>query len=54
MDSLHDAVRADGTPICKTRRDEPWQMREFGIVTPDGRHAQRLRGGPLGCGRLAS
>lgn len=36
VDSLHETVRAAGTPICKTLRDEPWQMREFGLVTPDG------------------
>ena len=36
IDSLHESVRATGTQICKTIRDEPWQMREFGLVTADG------------------
>jgi catechol 2,3-dioxygenase-like lactoylglutathione lyase family enzyme len=36
VDSLHDRVRTTDTEICKTIRDEPWQMREFGVVTVDG------------------
>jgi catechol 2,3-dioxygenase-like lactoylglutathione lyase family enzyme len=36
VDSLHDSVRAAGVQICKALRDEPWQMREFGLVTADG------------------
>jgi len=36
IDSLHESVRAAGGQICKTLRDESWQMREFGLVTADG------------------
>lgn len=36
IDTLHDAVRRAGALICKPLRDEPWQMREFGLVTADG------------------
>jgi len=36
VDALYESVCATGTKICKTIRDEPWQMREFGIVTVDG------------------
>ena len=36
VDSLHEAVRAAGAGICKPLRDEPWGMREFGVVTADG------------------
>lgn len=36
VDSLHDSVRAAGVSICKPLRDEPWKMREFGLVTIDG------------------
>jgi catechol 2,3-dioxygenase-like lactoylglutathione lyase family enzyme len=36
IDSLHDSVRAAGVQLCKPLRDEPWQMREFGVVTADG------------------
>jgi hypothetical protein len=36
VDALRDAVRKSGTPLCKTLRNEPWQMRKFGLVTPDG------------------
>jgi catechol 2,3-dioxygenase-like lactoylglutathione lyase family enzyme len=35
-DSLYNSVRAADARICKTIRDEPWQMREFGVVTADG------------------
>lgn len=36
IDSLHATVCGAGAPICKPLRDEPWQMREFGLVTADG------------------
>lgn len=36
VDSLHESVRTAGAKLCKTLRDEPWQMREFGVVTADG------------------
>lgn len=36
IDSFYEAVRNAGAEICKPLRDEPWQMREFGIVTVDG------------------
>ena len=36
INSLYDSVRAKGAQICKTIRDEPWGMREFGLVTADG------------------
>ena len=36
VDALHETVRATGAQICKALRDEPWQMREFGVVTADG------------------
>jgi predicted enzyme related to lactoylglutathione lyase len=36
IDSFHESVRAAGAQICKVIRDEPWQMREFGLVTADG------------------
>ena len=36
VDSLHESVRATDAKLCKTLRDEPWQMREFGVVTADG------------------
>ena len=36
IDSLHESVREAGAHICKPLRDEPWQMREFGLVTSDG------------------
>jgi catechol 2,3-dioxygenase-like lactoylglutathione lyase family enzyme len=36
VDSLHQSVCEAGVKICKTLRDEPWQMREFGLVTVDG------------------
>lgn len=34
--SLHESVRRAGARICKDLRDEPWRMREFGVVTVDG------------------
>lgn len=36
IDSLHDSVCRAGVQICKSLRDEPWQMREFGLMTADG------------------
>jgi uncharacterized glyoxalase superfamily protein PhnB len=36
IDLLHESVRAAGAQFCKPIRDEPWQMREFGVVTADG------------------
>jgi catechol 2,3-dioxygenase-like lactoylglutathione lyase family enzyme len=36
VDALYDSVRGAGVVICKTLRDEPWQMREFGLITGDG------------------
>jgi catechol 2,3-dioxygenase-like lactoylglutathione lyase family enzyme len=36
IDVFYDSVRAAGAQICKTIRDEPWGMREFGLRTADG------------------
>jgi uncharacterized glyoxalase superfamily protein PhnB len=36
VDALYESVRAAGARICKSIRDEPWKMREFGLVTADG------------------
>ena len=36
VDSLHKSVLSAGAKICKPIRDEPWQMREFSVVTADG------------------
>jgi len=36
IDSFYESVRAAGAQICKTIRNEPWGMREFGLVTADG------------------
>jgi uncharacterized glyoxalase superfamily protein PhnB len=36
INSYYDLVRGKGAKICKTIRDEPWGMREFGLVTADG------------------
>jgi len=36
IDSFYDSLRAKGAQICKPIRDEPWGMREFGVVTADG------------------
>src|SRR3954470_22173671 len=33
VDALYDSAREAGTVICKSLRDEPWEMREFGLVT---------------------
>jgi predicted enzyme related to lactoylglutathione lyase len=36
IDSYAQSVTVAGAKICKTLRDEPWGMREFGVVTVDG------------------
>lgn len=36
VDALYESVCSAGAEITKTLRDEPWQMREFGLVTADG------------------
>ena len=36
IDAFYTSVVAAGAKICKTVRDEPWGMREFGLVTNDG------------------
>lgn len=36
INPFYDSVRAKGAQICKTIRDEPWGMREFGLITADG------------------
>ncbi len=36
VDSFYESVRSKGVVISKALRDEPWGMREFGLVTADG------------------
>lgn len=36
INSFYDSVRGKGAVISKSLRDEPWGMREFGLVTADG------------------
>ena len=36
IDAFHESVRRAGATISKSLRNEPWEMREFGIVTVDG------------------
>jgi uncharacterized glyoxalase superfamily protein PhnB len=36
IDALHATVMQKGAKLCKPLRDEPWQMREFGVFTADG------------------
>jgi catechol 2,3-dioxygenase-like lactoylglutathione lyase family enzyme len=36
IDSFYTSVLASGAEIAKSLRDEPWGMREFGLVTVDG------------------
>lgn len=36
VNALYESVRAAGVEITKPLRDEPWQMREFGLMTVDG------------------
>lgn len=46
IDALHGWVRNAGATITKPLRDEPWQMREFGVRTVDGHRI--MFGMPLG------
>lgn len=36
IDVLYQSVVSSGAQICKSIRNEPWGMREFGLVTADG------------------
>lgn len=36
VDAVHASVEKHGIKVCKPLRDEPWGMREFGLVTVDG------------------
>jgi catechol 2,3-dioxygenase-like lactoylglutathione lyase family enzyme len=36
IDGFYRSVVAASADVCKTIRDEPWGMREFGLVTSDG------------------
>lgn len=36
IQSYYESVRAVGAVIGKPLRDEPWGMKEFGVVTADG------------------
>jgi uncharacterized glyoxalase superfamily protein PhnB len=36
VDGFYESVQGVGAKICKTIRNEPWGMREFGLVTADG------------------
>lgn len=36
IDSYYSSVQSKGAKMCKTIRNEPWGMREFGVVTADG------------------
>ena len=36
VNAYYESVRAAGARVCKPIRDEPWGMREFGLVTADG------------------
>ena len=36
IDAIYASVLSSGAKICKAIRDEPWGMREFGLVTVDG------------------
>jgi len=36
IDAYYDSVRAKGAKISKPICNEPWGMREFGVVTSDG------------------
>jgi catechol 2,3-dioxygenase-like lactoylglutathione lyase family enzyme len=46
IDSYYESVRGLGAQICRTIRDEPWGMREFGVVTADGHRI--MFGSPIG------
>lgn len=45
IDAYHAGVVAAGAQLCKPLRDEPWGMREFGLVTGDGHRI--MFGSPL-------
>jgi catechol 2,3-dioxygenase-like lactoylglutathione lyase family enzyme len=36
IEVFYKSVQTAGARICKPLRDEPWGMREFGVVTADG------------------
>ncbi len=36
IDPFYQSVQDKGANICKLIKDEPWGMREFGLVTADG------------------
>lgn len=36
IDAYHEQVTAEGGEIIKPLQDEPWGMREFGLMTVDG------------------
>lgn len=36
LDDLHAQLSSRGVQIMSPPRDQPWEMREFGIRTPDG------------------
>jgi predicted enzyme related to lactoylglutathione lyase len=36
IDSYYSSVQSKGAKISKSIRNEPWGMREFGVVTADG------------------
>jgi len=36
VDDFYQSLLSAGATICKTIRNEPWGMREFGVVTADG------------------
>lgn len=46
IDALHAEVVARGADILKPLRDEPWGMREFGVLTIDGH--KLMFGGAMG------
>jgi catechol 2,3-dioxygenase-like lactoylglutathione lyase family enzyme len=50
IDSFYASVLASQAEICKTIRDEPWGMREFGLVTIDG-HPDHVRCSKVGVPR---
>jgi catechol 2,3-dioxygenase-like lactoylglutathione lyase family enzyme len=48
VESQYGSLVEAGAKICKTLRDEPWGMKEFGVVTADGHRimfASALAGG---------
>ncbi len=36
VDVLHDDMRSRGATFFQEVRNQPWGLREFGVVTPDG------------------